>query len=186
MGVLRCHLALAEGGVGQLPVAGAVADGVDVRDGRAPLRVGGDAGPRVELDADSLEAEPVDEGPAADADVKVTSCSPVTASVLASLNVPVPLTQVTPLALKRKATPWVIRFTTAVFHSFAAVNSRCEPPSLTPSLPNVSSACFSASAVCTQALVGMQPIRRHVPPSSGARSMQATRAPSCAARIAAV
>jgi hypothetical protein len=30
------------------------------------------------------------------------------------------LTQVTPLALKRNATPPVIRFTTAVFYSFAA------------------------------------------------------------------
>jgi hypothetical protein len=53
-------------------------------------------------------------------------------------------------------------------------------------LANVSSACFSASAVCAQALVGMQPMRRQIRPSSGARSMQATRAPNCAARIAAV
>jgi uncharacterized membrane protein len=32
----------------------------------------------------------------------------------------------------------------------------------------------------------MQPTRRQVPPSSGSRSMHATRAPSCAARMAAV
>ena len=44
----------------------------------------------------------------------------------------------------------------------------------------------SANAVCTHALVGMQPTRRQVPPSSGSFSTQATRAPSCAARIAAV
>ena len=44
----------------------------------------------------------------------------------------------------------------------------------------------SAYAVCTHAFVGMQPTRRHVPPSSGSCSMQATFAPSCAARIAAV
>jgi hypothetical protein len=32
----------------------------------------------------------------------------------------------------------------------------------------------------------MQPTRRHVPPSSGSLSMQTARAPSCAARMAAV
>ena len=56
----------------------------------------------------------------------------------------------------------------------------------TPSLPKVSSASFSAKAVWTQALVGMQPMRRQVPPSSGSFSMQTVLAPSCAARIAAV
>jgi len=57
---------------------------------------------------------------------------------------------------------------------------------LTPSLSKVCSASFSANAVCTQAFVGMQPMRRQVPPSSGSASMQATLAPSCAARMAAV
>ena len=120
------------------------------------------------------------------ADLKATSSPPSTAIVFASLNIPVPLIHSTPLALKRNATPCVICFTTAAFHAFAFANSRCEPSSLTPSLSNVSSACFSANAVCTHAFVGMQPMRRHVPPSSGARSMHATLAPSCAARIAAV
>ena len=41
-----------------------------------------------------------------------------------------------------------------------------------------------ANAVCTHAFVGMQPTRRHVPPSSGSFSMQTVLAPSCAARIA--
>src|SRR5438045_2880636 len=41
-------------------------------------------------------------------------------------------------------------------------------------------------AVCTHAFVGMQPTRRHVPPSSGSFSTHTTFAPSCAARIAAV
>ena len=59
-------------------------------------------------------------------------------------------------------------------------------PTLTPSLANVSSASLIENAVCTQALVGMQPTRRQVPPSSGSSSMHATFAPSCAARIAAV
>ena len=50
----------------------------------------------------------------------------------------------------------------------------------------LSSASFSAKAVCTHAFVGMQPTRRHVPPSSGSFSIQTARTPSCAARIAAV
>jgi hypothetical protein len=90
------------------------------------------------------------------------------------------------LALNRNATPLVIRFTAAVFHSFATENSNFGPSSMTPSWPKVSSVCFSANAVCTHALVGMQPMRRHVPPSTGSRSTHATRAPSWAARIAAV
>src|SRR5205823_7445931 len=65
-------------------------------------------------------------------------------------------------------------------------NSSWKPPSLTPSLSNVCSASFNAKAVCTHAFVGMQPMRRHVPPSSGSRSMHTVFAPSCAARIAAV
>ena len=120
------------------------------------------------------------------ADLKLTSCPPSTVSVFASVNVPVPRIHSTPLALNRNATPLVIRFTAAAFHSFATEKSSFGASSLTPSLPKVSSACFSANAVCTHALVGMQPMRRHVPPSSGSRSMHATRAPSCAARIAAV
>src|SRR5204863_2625605 len=55
--VLGRDLAFAEGGVRELPVAGAVADRVDVRLGRAAVLVGGDALPLVELDADLLEAE---------------------------------------------------------------------------------------------------------------------------------
>jgi hypothetical protein len=35
-----------------------------------------------------------------------------------------------------------------------------------------------AKAVCTQAFVGMQPMRRQVPPSSGSFSMQNVFAPS--------
>src|SRR5439155_22552140 len=41
--VLGCDLALPEGRVGELPVAGAVADRVDVRDARPPVFVGRDA-----------------------------------------------------------------------------------------------------------------------------------------------
>ena len=61
--VLRRHLPFTEGGVGELPVAGAVADGVDVRDASAPPRVGGDARSPVKLDAGSFQAEPLTSGP---------------------------------------------------------------------------------------------------------------------------
>src|SRR3954468_6117945 len=59
--VLRGDLALAERGVRKLPVPGAVADGVDVRNGGAPVLVGSDAGAPVELDAGRVEADPLDE-----------------------------------------------------------------------------------------------------------------------------
>ena len=54
------------------------------------------------------------------------------------------------------------------------------------SFANVSLPWCRKCAVCTQAFVGMHPMRRHVPPSSGSFSMQATLAPNWAARIAAV
>ena len=49
--------------VRELPVPGAVADRVDVRDGRPAVLVGGDPLAPVELDADLLEPEPLDERP---------------------------------------------------------------------------------------------------------------------------
>ena len=120
------------------------------------------------------------------AHLKVTSSPPSTAIVFASLKRPTPLTHSTPFALKRLATPPVICLTTPCFHSFAVAKSSCGSPTWTPSFANVSSASLIANAVCTQAFVGMQPIRRHVPPSSGSFSMQTAFAPSWAARIAAV
>ena len=54
--------------MGELPVAGAVADGVDMRDTRAPLRVSGDARSAIELDAGSFEADPFDQRPPAGGD----------------------------------------------------------------------------------------------------------------------
>src|SRR5262249_36410760 len=59
-------LALTEGRVRELPVAGAVADRVDVRNGRAPVFVGGNPLAPVELDARRLEAEVLDVGAATD------------------------------------------------------------------------------------------------------------------------
>jgi hypothetical protein len=68
--------------------------------------------------------------------------------------------------------------TTASFHLFAVPKSSSGEPTLTPSFPNVSSASLRAKAVCTHAFVGMQPIRKHVPPSAASFSMQTTFAPS--------
>ena len=120
------------------------------------------------------------------ADLNVTSSPPSTRIVFASLKVPAPFTHSTPFALKSEATPPVICLTTAAFHSFATPKSSLGSETVTPSFGNDSRAVCRNCAVCTQALVGMQPIRRQVPPSSGSFSMQITFAPSCAARIAAV
>jgi hypothetical protein len=68
----------------------------------------------------------------------------------------------------------------------AAPKSSVAPSTFTPSFANVSFPWWRKCAVCTHALVGMHPTRRHVPPSSGSFSMHATFAPSWAARIAAV
>ena len=66
--VLGRDLALAERRVRELPVPGAIADRVDVRDGRPPMLVGRDPLAPIELDADLLEPEPLDERPAPDRD----------------------------------------------------------------------------------------------------------------------
>jgi hypothetical protein len=118
--------------------------------------------------------------------LKVTSSPPSTAIVFASLKRPVPFTHSTPFALKRRATPPVNCLTTAAFHSLAVAKSSSGSLTFTPSLAKVSPASLSAKAVCTHALVGMQPTRRHVPPSSLSFSIHATFAPSWAARIAAL
>ncbi len=102
------------------------------------------------------------------------------------MNLPTPFTHSTPFALKSPATPLVSWCTTFAFHSFAAGKSSSGGPTFTPSLAKLSSASLMKKAVWTQAFVGMQPIRRHVPPSSGSFSMQTVLAPSCAARMAAV
>ena len=134
----------------------------------------------------SIGGQSGDEPVATIALLKVTSSPPSTAIVFASVNRPVPLTHSTPFDLNRLATPDVIWLTTCDFHSFAVPKSSDGGPTSTPSFPNVCSASLIANAVCTQAFVGMHPMRRQVPPSSGSRSRQATLARSCAARIAAV
>src|SRR5918995_1418951 len=66
--VLRGDLSLAEGSVRELPVAGAVADSVDVVDGGAAVLVGRDPLSRVQLDPELLEAEVLDLGRTPDGD----------------------------------------------------------------------------------------------------------------------
>src|SRR5581483_382554 len=66
--VLGGDLTLAERGVRELPVSGAVADRVDVRHARAAVRVGRDALAPVVLDSRGLEADPLDERAAPDRD----------------------------------------------------------------------------------------------------------------------
>ena len=116
----------------------------------------------------------------------MTSSPPSTEIVFASLKRPVPLTHSTPLALKSPATPEVSWLTIPSFHSFALAKSSSGALTFTPILAKVSSASLSANAVCTHALVGMHPTRRHVPPSRSSFSMQTVFAPSCAALMAAV
>ena len=118
--------------------------------------------------------------------LKLTSSPPSTASVFALVKRPVPFTHSTPFALNRNATPSVICLTTPAFQTLAVAKSSLASLTCTPNLAKLSSTSRNAYAVCTQALVGMQPTRRQVPPSSGSWSMQATFAPSCAARMAAV
>ena len=118
--------------------------------------------------------------------LKVTSSAPSTAIVVGLVNRPVPLTHSTPFAFSRLATPPVICLTTPSFQAAACAKSSCGSDTPTPSFANVSRASCSACAVCTHALVGIHPTRRHVPPTSGSCSMHTTLPPSWAARIAAV
>jgi hypothetical protein len=120
------------------------------------------------------------------AERKLMSSPPSTAIVLALVKRPVPLSLSTPADMKRLATPDVICLLTPAFQALDAARSSFGSPTSTPNFAKCSLASLSANAVCTHAFVGTQPTRRHVPPSSGSRSMQATFAPSCAARMAAV
>ena len=102
------------------------------------------------------------------------------------LEAPGALDPLDAVRLEQAGDALVIWLTTAAFHSLAAAKSSWGSSTSTPSLAKLSSASFRKNAVCTQALVGMQPTRRQVPPSSGSCSMQTVLAPSWAARIAAV
>ncbi len=73
---------------------------------------------------------------------KATSSAPSTAIVFGPVNVPWPLTQLTPLALKREATPPVIWSTTASFHAATVGKSSCGSAVRTPSFANVSRASW--------------------------------------------
>ena len=66
------------------------------------------------------------------AERNVTSSPPSTAIVFGPVNVPAPFTHSTPFVLKSDATPPVICFTTASFHSFARGKSSCASETATP------------------------------------------------------
>ncbi len=113
-----------------------------------------------------------------------TSSPPSTAIVFGLVNVPRPLTTVMPLALTTPVMPLTRPETIDSLFCWAAGKSSSAPLTFTPMRPNVSCASFSACAVCTHVLVGMQPTVMHVPPTRSS-SISTTSAPSCAARIAA-
>ena len=113
-----------------------------------------------------------------------TSSPPSTASVFGLVNVPRPVTTVIPLALTTPVMPLTSPATMVSLLDWAVGKSSAAPSTVTPILANVSCASFSACAVCTHVLVGMQPTVMHVPPTRSC-STSTTFAPSWAARMAA-
>ena len=90
--------------------------------------------------------------------LKLSPRSPLSNTIdVASSKRPAPSNAVTLFALKSCATPLVICLTTAAFHSFAAAKFNSGSAVTTPSLALISRAAWSACAVVTHALVGMQP-----------------------------
>ena len=81
--------------------------------------------------------------------------------------------------------PVVRSFTTLSLRPIIAPRSRPRPSTLMP----CAAKCLAASAYfsedCSNALEGMQPTLRQVPPRAPRPSTQAVFIPSCAARIAA-
>ncbi len=118
------------------------------------------------------------------ADLKVTSSWPSTAIVCASLKLPRPGTIVMPLALTTPVMPLTRPLTMPSLFCWVCGKSSSAPDTLTPSREKVWLASFSAWAVATHALVGMQPTVMHVPPTRPC-SISTTLAPSWAARMAA-
>src|SRR5882672_3300310 len=80
--------------------------------------------------------------------------------------------------------PWVRPFTTVSLRFIIAGKSNLSPSQMMPCCANLFCAWENHSLESSRALLGMQPILRQVPPSVGIFSTQATRRPSCAARIA--
>ena len=75
--------------------------------------------------------------------------------------------------------------TTSAFRFIIAARSNDTPITFTPCVAN---SCWAISSLwldSSSAFDGMQPTRRHVPPSCGSFSTTAAFIPSCAARIAA-
>ena len=118
------------------------------------------------------------------ADWNLTSSAPSTAIVFASVNAPLPDTMAISFALTTPVIPFTSPSTMPCLFACAWAKSSSAEATLTPSCAKWPFASLSACAVCTHAFVGMQPTVMHVPPTRSA-SISATRAPSCAARMAA-
>jgi len=76
-------------------------------------------------------------------------------------------------------------FTTPSLRLCSAATSICGSATWMPWSFALWRICSNSSELSSSALLGMQPMRRQVPPSAGSFSMHAVLNPSCAARIAA-
>ena len=118
--------------------------------------------------------------------VSVAPSGSVTVNVFAPASRPWPWSTVTPRALNSPLMPPRSLAMVLVFRFWIAAQSKLTSPStVTPSFFAPSIAC-SNSADASSALLGMQPMFRHVPPKYVFFSTIATDAPSCAALRAAM
>ena len=96
-----------------------------------------------------------------------------------------PWIRVTLFFRKSASTPRVSWRTTASFRFIMVGRSSSTVVAFTPWTARCLRAVSKCSLESSSALLGMQPTLRHVPPSTGSRSMLAVLKPSWAARIAA-
>ena len=112
--------------------------------------------------------------------------SVVTSTLPPPSSRPLPVMRSILCFLNRKSMPPVRPLTILSLRAWTAAMSMEMAPGGSTSPHSFDSwAILSAWACSSSALVGMQPQFRQVPPSTGARSMQAVRRPSWAARMAA-
>ena len=109
---------------------------------------------------------------------------PSTSTVPAELIRPAPFSQATLFFLNRNSTPLVLAATTSFLRACMRARSSVTSPTLMPCAAKPSLASWKFSELCSNALDGMQPMLRQVPPRVARFSTQATRSPSCAALIA--
>ena len=118
------------------------------------------------------------------ASVRSAPSAPVATTRPGAAMRPVPRTRSTLFFLNRKSMPRVLSATALSFQAIIAGRSSVTLSTTTPWRARwPTSANFSDES--SSALEGMQPTLRQVPPSVASFSTQATRMPSCAARMAA-